>query len=184
MEDPVNLGRLLQKQKNEIEEKEKVLSNVKQELNMLFKTTGDRPVVRFFEGLEGAKTVQNEFFKIKSKKVVGTVILDEVYNASPKHDEEITKKRIKKGINSRVIYTHSKGEIKDATSKNKLREARFVPYNLFGDTATNVTIYDDIVAITTYKDHPGGVLIEDKNIAEFMRKFFDLAWDGSKKFKK
>lgn len=183
-EDPANLSRLLQKQKNEIEEKEKVLGSVKQELSMLFKTTGDRPVVRFFEGVEGVKTITNEFFKIKSKEVVGTVILDEMIKAFPKHEEEITKKRIKKGIESKVIYTRSKGEVEEATSRKKLREASFVPYSLFGDTATNITIYDNKVTFTTFKNHPGGVLIEDKSIADFMRKFFELAWKGSKSLKK
>ncbi|MBL7057957.1 hypothetical protein ISS03_01345 [Patescibacteria group bacterium] len=183
-EDPANLTRLLQKQKKEIDDKEKTLQLMLEELNVLYRTTGDRPVVRFFEGVEGTKTIRSELFKMKSKQTYGTTILDELYKAFPKHDEEMTKKRIKKGIESKVIYTSSQGKVADATSKSKLREARFVPYEFFGDTGTSITIFDNKISIMTYKNRPGGILIEDKNIAEFMKKLFELAWEGSSKYNK
>ena len=180
-EDPANLSSLLLKQKKDIEEKEKVLSHMLPELDILFKTTGDRPVVRFFEGLEGTRTIRRELLKIKSKKVYGVEILDNLYRAFPKHEDELARKRIKKGIDSKMIYTSSSGKVENATSKEKRRVARFVPFDLFGDTGVSLSVYDNKVSITKYKDSLGGVLIEDEKISQFMEKLFELAWDGAKK---
>lgn len=181
-EDPANLTSLLQKQKKDIEEKEKILTNMLPDLNSLFKTTGDRPVVRFFEGIEGTKTIRRELLKAKTKLAYGVVNLDEMYKAFPKHDDELSIKRIKKGIKTKNIYTSKNGKVEDASNKEKLREARFVPYELLGETSVSFSVYDDKVSIISYRDMPGGILIEDKNISSFLAKLFELAWEGSKKY--
>jgi len=183
-EDPENIKRLIQKQKSEISEREEIVKDLIPELDLLFKTTGERPVVRFFEGIEGIKTIREDFKKGGIKETFGILSLDMLFKMFPKHEEEITKHRVGQKVKSRVIYTHSKGRVSGATDPQKLRESRFVPNELFNFEG-DMSIYGDKVAITSFNKEkkPISILIEDKTISEFMRKIFELAWEGAEKYK-
>ena len=81
-----------------------------------------------------------------------------------------------KGIDTRIVYTRKAGPIENATDPDKFRQAKFVPANKLPMTA-DITIFDDKVALITYKAKPVGVFIEDKDIADAVRAIFYMIWN-------
>ena len=180
-ENPINLKRLVEKHKAEIYHKEQVVKDVMPGLESIFKMMGDRPVIRFFEGIEGIKTVSENMTKIKGNEILVITSLDEIFRMFPERKNSITnQKRVKKGIHSRVIYTHEEGKLKEMSSRKMLREARYVNANklkLRGD----ITIFDNKLAITSLSGKtPISIIIEDGGVAGFLRDIFELAWVGAK----
>ena len=61
-EPPERLGELIELKKSEIKDQQDRLQEILPELEMLFTTSGERPIVRFFEGREGIKAILNYIF--------------------------------------------------------------------------------------------------------------------------
>lgn len=186
-ENPVNIIRFFDKQKKELREnfieKEEVLQRITPELESLFKTAGPKLKVRFLQGKEGLKTMLNDFLETDCKEIKGMVALDALFKLFPDHEEETTKKRMAKGIKSKIIYTNSRGPITNATDPGKLREARYIPYDQFrfyGD----MSIYGNQVWFASFLKDPSGVLIEDESVARMANVIFDLAWEAAGKYNK
>lgn len=146
-------------------------------LNDLFVGGGERPKVRFFEGLVGARAMQEDLLSLKSKKIEAFTNLDKLFEIFPKHEDEYTKKRVANSIEAMVIYTRKAGPVENASDLAKLRKTKFIAVDRFPMTA-DVTIFDNKVALITYKAKPIGVIIEDSDIADAMRAIFYLIWNG------
>lgn len=186
-ENPVNIVRFFNARKKELEkdldEKSEVLKKITPELESLFKIAGPKLKVRFLQGKEGLRTMMNDFLKTECSEIKGFVALDALFKIFPGHEEETTKKRVAKGIKSKIIYTNSQGPVENATDYKKLREARYLPYDQFrfkGD----MSIYGNKVWFVSFLNEPSGVLIEDEGIARMTNIIFDLAWEAAEKYKK
>ena len=181
IEDPEYLQKLVSRERNQIDERERELKSVLPELSRLFATSGERPRVRFFDGVEGLKTMDEEFLKVKNKFIEGVSSLDDVRKVFPSDTDNYTERRIKKGIRTRGIYASSRGPIlKDSDSK-MLRQTRYVPPDKF-PFSCDITVYDDSVAIASLRDKIFGVVIESKEIANSIRSLISMAWDAAEKY--
>ena len=185
-EHPEQLMALVSKQQKEIERKKEELESVISDLKSSYESAGERPVVRFFEGKEGLDSIREDFIRSSKSKdiVMGFSSLDGLYSVFPFHPKEYTSRRIQKGTFSKIIYTYTGGAILKATDKQARRESRFIPYEKFpmdGD----ITIYSkDRVAMVSYEKGMGGVIIENKDLADMMRVVFKLAWETAEKYNK
>lgn len=181
-ESPEFLAKLVEKEKNTALEKENTLSNIFPELKNLFEYAGERPKVRFFEGKEGIKTMQEELLKSKTKTLDEFVPLDEAYNVFPPGAQDHRHKvyRALGNVKIRTIYTSKKGNI---VPVGKGQENHKIPSEKFPFT-TEVSLDSDKVAIISYKGKLIGVIIESKEIAESFRFIFDLAWEAAKNYQK
>lgn len=186
-ENPVNIIRFFDKQKKELREnlteKEEVLKKITPELESLFKTAGPKLKVRFLQGKEGLRTMRNDLFKADCSEIKGVVELDALFKMFPVHTEETTKKRVAKGIKSKMIYTHPKGPVENATDPNRLREARYIPYDKF-EFKGDFSICGNKVWLVSFENNPAGVLIENESIAKMANILFDLAWEAAEKYNK
>ena len=174
-ESPEQLDILLEREKKILEQKQDELKEILPELEILFRTSDSKPVVRFFEGKEGLMRMQEDFLKVKSKEILAISSPDDVYRVFPDHPTDYSQKRIKKDINSRVIYTSEKGDFLAESDKKMLRESKFVPKNKFPFTV-DITIYDDKVAIASVVGNISGTIIEHKEVAYSFRGLFELIW--------
>ncbi len=185
-EPPRQLTRLLEKQKEAVEEQQKNLDQILPELQAIMKAGGERPVVRYFEGLDGLRAIRQEMVMYSRKG-------DTWYNFTPTdHLEAVfgkgreltfTENRVAKGINAKTLFaTRSETMKADLLSKNtnQIVERRFIPPKLFFGSS-GFTIYRDRVAIGVFTGKIGGVIIENQAIADTMRCLFDLAWQSSEK---
>ncbi len=179
-ESPERLISLIAAQRRKAQALEEDLQGVLPELNSIFKLTGERPRVRFFEGKEGLRAIQEDFLKSKVKSLENIYPRDNFIKVFSKSEREAyVAKREKLKIKVRTIYTSKKGETRP--SKPPLEENKFVSYDRFPFSA-DITIYGSKVAIGTFKGKLIGVIIESKEIAETLRLIFNLAWQAAGKF--
>ena len=183
-EDPEHLIKIADREKKLAKERESALDEILPGLGKLYLSSGERPRVRFFEGMEGVKTMLSGTFKVKTeaKEVLGITDLDSALQIFPKLAEEYAPERVKHEIHSRIIYTGSQGPILKKTDVAMLRESRFLPTDKFPFSG-DISIYGDEVVISAVRSaKPFGIIIESKEIADSLRAFFELAWQGAEKY--
>ena len=146
----------------ELEFKKAETERILPSLVSLFAGAGERPKVRFFEGADGTKAMRKDFLACKSKKIESLVNLDRLFELFPNYDKEYSEERIVKGIESSVIYTRKEGPLEGASDPSKLRTAKYISYEKFPLSA-DVTIFDNKVALATYRTKPIGIIIEDQD---------------------
>lgn len=175
-EDPENLRQVLEKDKEEQAQKTDILEKILPGLGNLYLSSGERPRVRFFEGMEGLKTIQDEFLKSGAKEIKSFMNIDDVFNVFPSHTQEYTPKRVQKGIKSKLIYTSQNGDVLKETDAQLLRESKFIPKEKFPFSG-NLAIHQNNVSISVHQKRPFGVIIESEDIAKSMGVVFDLLWE-------
>ncbi|MEX0649877.1 MAG: helix-turn-helix domain-containing protein [Candidatus Andersenbacteria bacterium] len=182
-EPPRQLTRLLEKQKKELEEKEYQLDEVLPELQVIMKTAGDRPSVRYFEGKEGLHAIRQEI-------VMYSQAGDTVYNFTPydhllaifPEDEPVyLRQRVAKGVNSKTLITTKSEKLKQemfTEAKHERSERRFISPEMFPSTS-GMTIYRNRIAIGTFSGKLMGVVIESDPMSDMMKRMFEIAWIGA-----
>lgn len=188
-EDPVSLKRLLDKKEEQVKEQKRNFEEILPQLSTLKGLPQDAPSVKFYEGVEGIKSIVKTampFYKEqKYKQVYGISNLDDIYSVFPEFkSEKSNPERVRLGIKSKFLYTSSHGPILKPTDKAMLRESRFVPsekYPFVGDISI---AGDNIVLFSLAGSRPIGVTIRSAELAKAMIAFFDLAWDAAEKFNK
>lgn len=186
-EPPRQLLRLLEKQEEVIAEKKHDLEQLLPELQVMMKTSGDRPTVRYFDGIEGLQAMRREMMMYSEPG-------DVWYNFTPvdhidatlseKYERAYYQQRIAKNIKAKTIFTTKSGTFKQKLLEegydDKITERRYVPYEMFPSTS-GMTIFRDRVAIGSFSGQVGGVVIESVSMAEMMRRLFELAWLSAEK---
>ena len=173
-ESPDRLKNLLAVIEKELALKKSEANAVIPSLISLFEGMGERPRVRFFEGPEGAKAMRDEFLKVKSKMIYGIVDYDKLFQYWPGQQNDYTSVRAQKKIKTRTFYV-SKAPVKDANSKEFMREAKFINSKDL-DLGASITIYDDKISISTYSANPISVIIESDGITKTVKSIFELLW--------
>lgn len=178
-EPPENLFRLVEMRRKEAQRYSFELKKTMPRLRTLYETSAERPRVRVFEGREGLKAMINDLLKSKFQSLEEFTSLDEIYAIIPPqpddHRQQIKKKFPK--IPKRVIYTSKQGPF---LKQEKDAEFRFLPKDKFPFTGS-VNIYGNKVTLTSHKKTITGVIIENREIADTLRAFFDLAWKALEK---
>lgn len=176
-ESPERLVSLIAFQRKKAQILEEDLQKILPELDSLFGLTGEKPKVKFFEGKEGLKAIQDDFLKTEDKNIENVYPRDDFIKVfSEAERKEYVAKLRKKKIKVRTIYT-SKNESAKLIS-NPYAERKFVSHEKFPLSA-DITIYGNKVAIGTYRGKLVGVIIESKEIAETLRLVFNLAWKAA-----
>ncbi|MBI4975180.1 hypothetical protein HZC20_00745, partial [Candidatus Peregrinibacteria bacterium] len=149
-----------------VEEFEKKAHDLKKALPKLKILTGEtsHPKVRYFEGLEGIKAIYLDTLTSKTE-ILNYSNSYEIRKIWPKYDEEYVEKRAHKKIYLRGICPRDKaGELVHSADKKYYRELRLVPSDQF-DFTNEINIYDNKVAIISFKDELIGMIIESTEIA-------------------
>lgn len=181
-EDPEYLKKVVEKNRKQAEEEGATLEKILPDLGKLFLTAGERPRVRFFEGVDGIKTMQKEFLKTHKGGELDVIYSrDDLLKLFPTQLEEYSKERVKRNIRSRMIYTSNEGAGLKKTDAAMLRESRHIPKEKFPLTC-DIAFWGDTVAISALREKPMGIIIESKEIINSLRAIFELAWEGAEKY--
>lgn len=134
------------------------------------------PRIRYFEGLEGIKNIYEDTLRSKTE-ILNYSNSHEIRTHWPSYDEEYVALRVKQKIYLRGISPKDEfGKRVQAADATSLREIRLVPAKEFSFT-NEINIYDDKVAICSFKDEPLiGMIIESLEIANTQRDIFKMAW--------
>ncbi|MFA5413000.1 MAG: helix-turn-helix domain-containing protein [Patescibacteria group bacterium] len=177
-ESPLRLLALLRKEEAEIKDKMRNLEEIIPHMNTLLANTEERPRVRFYEGKEGLRAVQEDFLRTHDKKIETIYSADYIRQVFTDDErKEYVEKRMEKGIKVRSIYTFEKGTLVDKTATRcKIPTSKFP---LFCD----IIMYGNNVAITSLKGRLFGIIVESKEFADTMRSIFELSWEAAEKYK-
>lgn len=182
-ENPKELDNLLEHQRREVEDKQKDLQGIMNQLVALNNAAEGKPVVRYFEGEDGL-TAMDRYGRTllkRNSEILSIAPIDVMEKHFTTRRKQAVGERVKLGIKSRAIYTHEAGEIPNYKNAEELRDAVFIPRENFPLNMT-MTIYPDWGIKLFYFDlqSPYGVVLESKDLANNMKLIFELAWVGAK----
>ncbi len=153
------------------------LKNVLPDLQRLSGETV-HPRVRYFEGFDGIRHIYEDTLTSKSE-ILNYGNSEEIRKHWPSYDEDYVAKRAEKKIFLKGI-TLDDGYGRKVVQNNTdyHREIRLIPKDKF-DFSNEIHIYDDKVAIISYKDELIGMIIESPEIANTQRSIFSMVWEFS-----
>jgi sugar-specific transcriptional regulator TrmB len=174
-ESPDKLSALIREDKAEVEAKENTINEILPSLSGLYDTTqgGNRPQVRFYEGKLGLNAVREEVLKAKSKEAFGIFNLDAREGVfTSEESNAFNKKRIAKKVSSHSIYSSSKGDILQDSKLEKVLY-KYIDKSKY-NSPIDISVFDDNVAITSFKEPMISVIIQNESIANAIRQILTL----------
>lgn len=168
--------------KHHMQQRMKRLDGMLGELSALTHSTTIKPVIKFYEGLEGIKTVFRNAAQAKEKTLYGIAGIQRLNTHSTAlHDfwlSEFASLRKENGVFTKLIAPDSPlGLEYKKTDKEKFRETRFVPASTY-DFECEFMVHDDMVELFVYSDtEQFAVSILSKSIANTMKMVWQIVWN-------
>ena len=176
-EPPETIEKYIDREIAQREDSKKRIRDIIPELQSVHDVS-ERPRVKFYEGLEGLQQVFDDTLTAKSP-IVAFATYDTAHTTLPKYFEGYYKKRAKAGITARGIVPSTPMALeRQSSNKEELRDLALVP----GDKymfSPDIEIYDNKVMIASWREKLG-IIIESHEIADALKKIFELAWIGAK----
>lgn len=183
-EPPTQLGKYLDHQEQHLRDLRNDLVGVIPDLEAMFAQAGERPRVRFYDGVEGHDAAEDDYYRSLSPKdeLFSFTPLDEATKMFPEMRAEQPHKRLEKKLWAHVLYTTEAGPQPEASSKSERRTARWLPKDKFPFRCVVAIIPGKRVQLTNVTGPLFAVLIEDGHIADTMKVIWDLAWEAAEKY--
>jgi len=147
-------------------------------LQSLYSQSPQKPRIRYYEGIEGIKTVCEDILNVKSGEYHYFGSLNEMFQTTGReYQNSYVAKRIKRGIWSNAIRIREK-EVDDEfmkSSPENLRRVRFFPYPI-NEEIISLFIYDDKVAIHSGLKENYAMIIESRELSTLMRAIWQCVW--------
>lgn len=164
-------------------EAEKIAENIKKSEEIvpdlvLLHAFKNRPKIRFYEGKEGLQYVYENTLT-SSETIRAYASVEDVHAALPNYFPEYYKRRAKKGIAIRAIFPRTTAALELQThDREEKRETVLVPADTF-NFSPEINIYDNKIMVASWREKLG-IIIESQEIADAMKKIYELAWLGAK----
>ncbi len=165
-----------------LKEKEESIKEILSDLEELQKLKGvKRPKVEIYEGKEGMKTVMNDILKLGIKEFLAYGSSRSSFKIIPVFMEHWHKERIKRKVVMKILYNNTKSareKVKKNPESLKYAKYKFMPIELESPTAT--LIYDNKVVLQSWTKEPFAVMIENEEMANNQRRYFEELWKIAK----
>ena len=162
------------KNKEFLKQAEDIIPNLKSIHNVK-----GRPQVRFYEGKEGLKQIYEDTLT-SHETILAYASVEDVHQTLPDYFPNYYFRRADKNIKIRAIFPDSP-EAEELVKSNKIqkRETALVPPDKYS-FSPEINIYDNKVMIASWREQLG-ITIESNEIADAMKKIFELAWAEAKR---
>ncbi len=180
-ESPEKILKLIEKQ---IEEKNTNLKTAGELIPQLksLHNVSNRSQIRFYEGKEGLMEVYENTLT-SSEPIRAYASVEDTQHTLPDYFPKYYKRRATKGIPIRAIFPKTPEAVElSLRNKEENRETALIPAEQFS-FSPEINIYDNKVMIASWKEKLG-IIIESHEIADAMKKIFELAWAESKRLEK
>ena len=142
----------------------------------------NRPKVMFYEGREGMEKVYEDTLS-SCEPIRAYASVGDMHAGLPGYFPEYYKRRAGKGIAIRAIIPNTEAGVERKNfDKDEMRETALVPKDTFL-FSPEINIYDNKVMIASWKEKLG-IIIESTEIADAMKKIYELAWVEAKRLDK
>ena len=162
--------------------KTKKFSEIMPQLMALENSHATKPVIRFYEGVEGIKKVFLETLLLpEGSETLAFASYQTVTSTLQEFVPFFIKKRVAKKITQRLITEDTPQVRKNlaANDKRDLRKTRLIDREKFPFEVDQINIFGNKIFIASYKDLLA-LVIESPSIAKTMRSIFELAWIAAK----
>ncbi len=156
-----------------LEERKQNIAGLLPELQLRYNETEERKETTFFKGKLGVKSVFEDMLRAKEILILGATTSNE--DIIKYYFPHFDKKRLQKKIKLRMIFSES---AKKRLKKYELCKVRFLPKQY--ETPTTIEIYENKVAIILWAEEPIAILINQKEISDSYKKYFELMWSIAK----
>jgi len=160
------------------DEQKKQLEEILPEFLSIYNLPGEKPKVRFYQGIDGLKRIYEDTLK-EGGEIYLISDYEKMFSAiEPDWMWQYAKLRAEEGIKAFSISKDGPmaREVKIRDSE-QLRETRFVKDVNF---ETEINIYGDKVALLSFRSPYAGVIIEDRAIAQTLRSMWKIIWNQAK----
>ncbi|MDQ1284233.1 MAG: TrmB protein [Patescibacteria group bacterium] len=181
---PRNLEKVLEAKERELSKNKKIFDDLLPQLASSYNLTLNKPGVKFYEGEEGLEKVLYD--TLNSKTEVYLMFNREAMSQEPAFEEindEYKRRRIRSGIKKKIIRIGKKPELTFGTADAKYDAVTEIKYleNTSFPFKTNIHIYDGKISfLIMEKGKIIAILIEDKNIYELNKFWFETLWKLAK----
>jgi sugar-specific transcriptional regulator TrmB len=176
-ESPDALIAYLEKRNAESAESVRLAKDFAPELKSIQKVS-DRPQVKFYEGADGLKQVYEDTLT-STETIRAYASVEDMHATLKDYFPKYYARRSGKGIAIRTILPDTPVSVERTMhDKEEARESRLVPHDRFR-FHPEINIYDDKVMIASWREKLG-IIIESGEVADAMKKIFELAWIGAK----
>lgn len=139
------------------------------------------PRIQYFEGIEGIKAIYADTLTAQTE-ILNYANSEEIRIHWPSYDQEYVAQRVKRKIYLKGVAPDDEyGRKVHADNKNNFREIRLVPKEEIAIT-NEINIYDDKIAIVSFRDNLIGMIIESEDMANTQRALFKMIWTYAEKF--
>ncbi len=179
-ESPENIEKILEEKIAEYNAALKQAKEIIPELVSLH-NKDNRPKIKFYEGKDGLQKVYEDTLS-SHETILAYASVEDIEPTLPHYFPEYYKRRAKKGIPIRAIFPNSpEAQERASLDKEERRESVIVP-DSFG-FHPEINIYDNKVMIASWREKLG-IIIESSEIADAMKKIYELAWAEAKRLEK
>jgi hypothetical protein len=151
------------------------------ELESLYNISEFKPKIRYYEGLEGYKTVYEDTLTVSNKPLYGILSMRDLLDTlGEEFMDNYIKKRVTAGIRLQVIRSEPK-EVKPIwkESVEELRTLRFAPDGFI--FPLTMYIYDNKVSLMSSRRENFGLIIESREFMQTQKAMFEVLWQASTK---
>lgn len=175
---PRNIEKLLEEKEKKLKQNKKIFSEVLPMLSSSFNMTIGKPGVKFYEGEEGLRKIL--FDTLSSKTEILTFLNEEEISKEEKFNkinEEYVARREKKGIVKKVIIFGEKKLDENDEEYQKVTQVKYAS----GEKSPFKSIFQIYDGKVSFQIVDGekliSVLIEDENIYQMQKTFFEILWN-------
>lgn len=159
---------------NTLKEKTNSFKKILPELKKIHRSTS-HPTVRYFEGIEGVKSIYADTLTTKSE-ILSYANSAELRKYWPLYDLQYVAERVKKKIFLRGIAIDDEiGQRVKMQDSKFHRQIKLVPQDSF-HANNEINIYDNKVAYTSFNPKPMGIIIEDQGFTDTQKSIFEMLW--------
>lgn len=177
-EGPSALKNIISQQQKELDEKAELLKHVHSEIQSVHNALPNKPIVKFYEGKEGLKTLLEERLEEKHKTVDVFYPLNDLNDLFSKEERvSYVERRVAEKVYYRGVASTNDMNIQINFPFGEVQKMSDSKYPFYSDIA----VYGDKVSISILRGHTSGIVIQNKAVADTMRSIFNIAYDGAKK---
>ena len=178
-EPPERLQTFVERQKVTLDERSARLKDIIPEIKSVSRAKGERPIVKFFEGRDGAISALEEFYEMHEKSVkegyfiFNRDLIEEIY--SEKERNRFADIRLGKNVTPVSLYNRKEGDYPFKTPGKRLRIDE-KKYPILAD----ITIIEDRIIATTMSDNGVSILIKSADLATTLASLVRFIHDREK----
>ncbi len=170
----------LKKSKQELENSISEAQSLKADFEARFSEKNAKPIVLYYEGLEGIQDVLEDTLREKPLEILSFAAADPLQATfSLEYLDMYWKRRVSLGITTRGILPETQKALQNFSiekNEQELRTLKFISGSKYNFT-NEIDIYGDNVGIISLeKGNPHGVIIRSKSIADSLRSIFETLW--------